>query len=264
MADRDREKEWTPLTFEQIPAPIQNQMRQPIFDGTDLRAWVVGEFKRQVGLSVDLPNFTKSELALAMEWWWFQSEKGNISFRKYPVLQSLLHGTLTAKVSTLAQRHCYVCSGLLPSERQFPIWVLPIKIEPRSRQALDRINWSAFQSAVRSRFDASHSNYDPSCYVHLCLAFTFALSRSHAERDVDNIAKALLDAFSRALGFNDREVHHLDILKLIDDFPEEYVYIRVAPSHVGCRSDVLLPIVNQCWAGQPPLLLKDFVSLEPM
>ena len=263
MASFDGDEEWSPLTFRSMPSSIQNHLRQPTVDGTALRAWVVGEFERQVGFSVDLSNSTTSEFALAMKWWSFQLENGDVCFRKYPVLQPLLHGTLTHKVSTLAQRHCYICSGLLPSDRQFPIWVLPIRIEPASRQALDSIDWAAFQNAVRSRFEADHRTYDPTSYLHLCLAFTFVLASSSRDRDVDNMAKALLDAFSRALGFNDKDVHHLDLLKLVDDFPEEYVYIRVAPSHVGGRSDILLPVTNQTWVGQPALRLRDFIPRLP-
>lgn len=77
------------------------------------------------------------------------------------------------------------------------------------------------------------------------------------------MAKALLDAFSRALGFDDKNVHHLDLLKLIDDFQEEYVVVRVAPSHLQNRSNIVLPIANHAWAGQPALRLADFASRGP-
>ena len=264
MVERDTDSEWTPLTLDQMPASIQNQLRQPSVDGAELRSWVLGEFERQVGFPADPLNRNTDDFALAMKWLAFQLETGDFYFRKHPVLQALLHGTLTSKVNALAQRHCYVCSGLLPTEWQYPIWVLPIRIEPESRQSLDSVDWAAFQLAIRSRFAANPNRYDPSSYRHFCIAFTFALSKLSPDRDVDNMAKALLDAFSRALGFNDKNVHHLDLLKLIDDFPEEYIYIRVRPSHVGTRSDVLFPLVSQSWAGQPALRLKDFALPSPV
>ena len=258
MINRDAVKEWIPLTLDQMPNLVRKQFNAPDFDGTDLRVWVIEQFERQVGLAIDLLGCTDDELARAKRWWTFQFENSNVVFRRYPVLQSLMHGTLSEKATTLSQRDCQVCSGLLPGERQFPRYTLPIRIEPESRQALDSIDWSAFQAAIRSRFAAN--KYDVGMIPHFCIAFTFVLSNARLDRDVDNMAKALLDALSRALGFNDKNVHHLDLLKLIDDFQEEYVIVRIAPSYLQNRSNIVLPITNHGWAGQPPLRLADFVS----
>lgn len=261
MIDYDTCKGWVPLTLGHMPDLIHKQLHAPSFGGTELRVWVVEQFERQVGLAVDLLGCTNDEVARATRWWAFQFENSDIVFRKYPVLQPLLYGTLTEKATTLSQRSCQVCSGLLPNEQQLPRYFLSIRIEPESRQALDSVNWFAFQSAIRSRFTAN--NYDLSTSRHLCIALTFVLSNARPDRDVDNMAKALLDAFSRALGFDDKNVHHLDLLKLIDDFQEEYVLVRVAPSHLQNRSNVVLPITNHGWAGQPALRLADFVSSGP-
>lgn len=146
MIDCNTNKEWMPLTLDNMPDLIRKQLHASSFDGTDLRAWVVEQFERQVGLAVDLLGCTDDELARANRWWAFQFENSDVVFRRYPVLQPLLHGTLTEKATTLSHRNCHVCSGLLPSEQQFPRYVLPIRIEPESRQALDSINWFAFQA----------------------------------------------------------------------------------------------------------------------
>lgn len=62
------------------------------------------------------------------------------------------------------------------------------------------------------------------------------------------MAKALGDALSRALGFNDKHIHHFDLAKLRGQFPEEYVVIRAAPSNLSDNRDVMVPEARHIWA----------------
>ena len=80
------------------------------------------------------------------------------------------------------------------------------------------------------------------------MALTFVLKHERDKRwprDVDNMAKAVMDAFSRAVGFDDKFVHHLDIIKLIFPAAEEYVYIRIAPSALNEHADVVASTFHQ-------------------
>jgi len=67
-----------------------------------------------------------------------------------------------------------------------------------------------------------------------------------------------MDAFSRAVGFDDKDIHHLDVLKLIGQVPEEYMFIRTAPSHLQDCSTVMVPSFEVNWAGQEKLNLADY------
>lgn len=78
---------------------------------------------------------------------------------------------------------------------------------------------------------------------------------------MDNMSKAILDAFSRAVGFNDRFVHHLDVVKLIFPITEEYIYIRVAPSALNEHSDVVASTFHHSWAGMQKIELADYMPL---
>ena len=73
-----------------------------------------------------------------------------------------------------------------------------------------------------------------------CMSLTFVLNRAHRERDIDNMSKALIDATSRAMGFDDKHIHHLDAVKLMSPDVEEYVRIRLARSFVNVHDDVAI------------------------
>jgi Endodeoxyribonuclease RusA len=91
---------------------------------------------------------------------------------------------------------------------------------------------------------------------------TYVLNKERNERDLDNMTKALVDAFARAVKVDDRNIHHLDALKIIANSAEEYVYIRVAPSYLQDVSTVMVPTFKASWAGQEPLILNDFIRRE--
>lgn len=145
---------------------------------------------------------------------------------------------------------------MLSHEVQFPIAVLPIRIAPQSRQVLDKIDWAAFQQAVATWW--KRKTLDLGLSKHVCIAVTYVLTTDRKDRDLDNMTKAIMDAFSRAVGFNDKDIHHLDVLKLIGEAPEEYMFIRTAPSHLQDRSTVMVPIFDANWAGQEKLKLEDY------
>jgi Holliday junction resolvase RusA-like endonuclease len=257
-SDANERSSWNPLSYDRLPTGVRANLESEFPNGSELRDWVISEFEKQSGSSFDPATWSDDTATLFRRWWWFQLEKGDFIFRKRPVLQQMLHPSLFGKANALSQRHCRVCSGLLPSDAQFPISIIPIRIAPQSRQSLDKVDWAAFQAAVKTWFSTRTLDLGPS--RHLCIAVTYVLSVNRNDRDLDNMTKALMDAFSRALDFDDRDIHHLDILKMIGETTEEYVIIRVAPSYLNDNSTVMVPIFDGAWAVGEPLALGDFVN----
>jgi Holliday junction resolvase RusA-like endonuclease len=255
---QDYDRSWVPLTLDRIPYDIQKTLKSEFPIGSDLRGWVIAEFEKQCSVAFDPVTWSVEAATLFRKWWWYQYEKGDFAIRKRPVLQNMLHLSLSAKASSLSQRHCQVCSGMLPADSQFPISILPIRITPQSRQALKKIKWEAFQAAMKAWFDKRVLAFGPS--KHFCITLTYVLSDQQKDRDLDNMTKALMDAFSRAIGFNDKDIHHLDVLKLIGETDEECVFIKIAPSYLQDISTVMIPIYDSVWAVGEALQLQDYME----
>jgi Holliday junction resolvase RusA-like endonuclease len=241
-----------------MPFHVQQILKSEFPTGSDLRDWVIAEFEKQCCLVFEPATWSDERAALFRKWWWYQLEKGDFAIRKRPVLENMLHPSISSKASTLSQRHCQICSGMLPSDRHFPISILPIRIAPQSRQALKKIKWNAFQAAINGWFTKRALVLGPS--KHFCIALTYVLGDKRKDRDLDNMTKALMDAFSRAMGFNDKDIHHLDVVKLIGETPEEYVYVRISPSYLQDLSTVMVPIYDGAWAVGEALQLQDYMD----
>ena len=69
-----------------------------------------------------------------------------------------------------------------------------------------------------------------------------------------------MDAFSRAIGFDDKDISHLDVLKLIEKTPEEYVFIRLSPSYLHDKSTVMTPFFDGKWGVGEALKLEDYMD----
>jgi len=117
--------------------------------------------------------------------------------------------------------------------------------------------FKAFQVAFAERFSARPVKIGKTGRV--CIALIFVLSAKRRNKDVDNMSEAILDAFSRAVGFDDKFVHHLDVIKLIFLITEEYVYMRVAPSALNEHGDVIAPVFHQSWAGMQKIDMADYL-----
>lgn len=249
--------EWVPLTFEKMPLDIQQTLTSEFPHGSSLRDWVISEFEKQCFRVFEPLVWSDEAASLFRKWWWYQYEKGDFAIRSHPILQHMLYPSISSKASALSQRHCEICSGMLPADAQFPISILPVRIAPESRQTLKKIKWDAFQAAMKDWFAARTLFLGPS--QHFCIALTYVLSDKRKDRDLDNMTKSLMDAFSRAVGFDDKDIHHLDVLKVIGKTNEEYLFIRIAPSYLEDKSTVMMPIFDSGWAVGEALNLRDYM-----
>ena len=75
------------------------------------------------------------------------------------------------------------------------------------------------------------------------MRIVFVLGDAATMKDCDNMAKGLLDAFQGLLYDNDKQVEHLDLIK-IHHHPgagSGYILVRVASTTINSTDDVLVP-----------------------
>lgn len=176
-------------------------------------------------------------------------------FAKSTVLDKSAHVTLSDKISWLSQQECRLCRAVSS------VSIIPLRIAPESWQALDAVNKAAFKAAIAHRFRGSPN---VSAYQgRICLSFVFICSGKRRVRDLDNMAKLVMDSIKGIAMGDDREVDHLSLLRVAHEGDEEYVVFRISNSNVNDHSDVVYPELRHSWAGKEPLKLEDFVSQPP-
>lgn len=247
---------WRLLYEADLPVEVLAQLQNEIPDKRVLKQFLLDAYNSQ---SEDRTR-DKALGTDFIKWLWFQLEHGDavqsVLMRRWPRLQTLLFETFSSKVTKLSQRHCFICGGTHPPSALFPIYVLPVRITPISRQATTPMLFRAFKKAICSHFERRSIDIRHS---RLCLAVTFVLDSQSRDRDIDNMVKAFQDALAEALGFNDRHILHLDVIKLRFRNIEECLYVRIAPSYLNEHDDVVLQQLNHSWAGQEALDLEKFM-----
>jgi Holliday junction resolvase RusA-like endonuclease len=146
-----------------------------------------------------------------------------------PVLDKSAHVTISGKAGWLSQQRYHVCHP------DSVISVIPVRIRPESWQALEPVNKTAFKAALAHRFsERSHIERQEG---RLCLTFLFVCSASRRERDVDNMTKLLMDSIKGHVMGDDKEVDHLNVVRLVYEGDEE-------SSSFAFRSPILTTILT--------------------
>lgn len=240
---------WQALSNNDLRQEITAELETEIPDKPKLIKWLKTIFESKTGLTGDNKEaFHK--------WLHFQDENSElpIFFRKYPRLQNVININLSSKIDSLRQRHCQVCKPTNPQQTSSPIFNIVLRIRGRSRQAISPADFQAYQLAIRQYLNKNYAQFPK--FENYCLALTFVLNKSRKDRDIDNMSKTIMDAVSRALGFNDAKVSHLDAIKLRLSDAEECVYLRLGPSYVDSNShdDVAIKELHHVFGVGPPLM----------
>lgn len=238
-----------PLCADDLPDEIAKELAQEIPDKSKLVVWVKETFERKTGMaSTNEVEFRK--------WLSFQFENSQIPifYRKYPTLEKVVSIDMATKINSISQRRCATCDPINPTQSGFPIFNFVLRIRGRSRQSISSDDFRAYQRAIRSHLNKNYSSFKT--MTAYCLALTFILNSSQKDQDIDNMSKTMMDAVSRALGFNDAKVSHLDAIKLRRPDAEECVFLRLGPSYVDARShdDVAIDVLRQNFACGPRLI----------
>jgi Holliday junction resolvase RusA-like endonuclease len=183
--------------------------------------------------------------------WLNQNRESLDNYTKIPILHATSHITLSDKANWLSQRHCHLC------EADSPISIIPLQINPESWQSLSSIDKRAFKKAIRTRLFEHKSQHEP-LNGRICLSFLFVCKKSRKVRDIDNMAKLFMDSIKGVLMGDDREVDHLNLMRLTHDGDEEYLTVKISTSSINLHNDVVLAKFRHAWADPRPLRIEDY------
>lgn len=165
-------------------------------------------------------------------------------------LEKRVHITLSDKASWLSQQFCYIC------DPDSSISTIPLRIHPESWQALRSVDKRAFKTAIAHRL--SRSPYTADRFERVCLSFVFVCSARRTVRDLDNMAKLVMDSIKGIIMGDDRDVDHLNLVRFTHEGEEEYIYVRISESNINDHSNVVHTEMMHSWAGAEPLKIEDF------
>jgi hypothetical protein len=91
----------------------------------------------------------------------------------------------------------------------------------------------------------------------LCVRLILGLGPGARVKDVDNLAKGVLDALQGRAFVNDRQICHLDLLRLTGLASEGLIGVRMARTRVAEHDDTIdvRHLVN--WAGVKAIDIRD-------
>jgi hypothetical protein len=136
---------------------------------------------------------------------------------------------------------------------------------PRS-MAESTFSLRSFEYAFMDLFLYRSATYASRCETHhyadkrLCIHITFVIGKKSNKRDVDNMAKLLLDGLQGQMMEDDNQIDHLSLLRLTWKGDEEYIILHVRESNINRHDDVLYHSMHHSWAGQEELLLDNFID----
>ena len=176
-------------------------------------------------------------------------------YTKQPMLVPTAHVNLSSKANWLSQAGCRICNP------DWPISIIYLRIAPQSWQSLDSVDKSAFKAAIAHRLTASP--YVTRHEGRICLTLLFVCSATRRVKDLDNMAKLLMDSIKGKVMGDDRDVDHLSLIRLSHEGDEEYVVFRISSSTINSHLDVVDPNMQHSWNGAVSLKIEDFHA-EPV
>lgn len=158
--------------------------------------------------------------------------------------------TLSDKISWLSQQPCHVCNP------DFPISTFPLRINPESWQARSSEDKRAFKAAIASQL--SDSPFAGDRFERVCLTLLFVCSASRNVRDLDNVAKLVMDSMKGIIMGDDRDVDHLNLMRITHEGEEEGIHVQISNSNLNDHSDVVHAEMMHSWGWGEPLKIEDF------
>jgi Holliday junction resolvase RusA-like endonuclease len=240
-----------------LPPPIPTELQEEWPDQDKLRGQLLSLYEQYSGQKLHSPTPTAMEMDAVVQWLNKNAETFLPHFhRRRVVLVPKFSPSLTAKISSLAQFHCPICAT---KDGLFPVHTIPIRITPASKQAISQVpkKRAAFERAIRHRFKDHETPFPPDKAI--CLLIVFVVKAKGAQKDLDNMAKAIVDAVKNVLFGDDRRIDHLNIIR-IKSPDEEFVYLNIRQTKLNEHNDVLVPRMLHSWAGAEVLNLEDFIE----
>ena len=174
-----------------------------------------------------------------------QRVSGGISVER-PILRRVMSANISWKANHLMSRPCRQCDMY----SQVPFMAFFLNIPPQSRQASDTEKRHAFNEAIAADLKSKNFDFSDFTTAYLCVAITFVVANGRPRSDVDNLAKNLLDGLQDFAYENDRQIDHLDLLRLRSRSTEEFISVRLACTDIDNVRDVISPTFPVEWVSR--------------
>ena len=151
---------------------------------------------------------------------------------RIPALTHLaLYADMADKVSSLSQAPCLVCATDVGGH-------FPIEVPPWSHQSTSKVGPALRRAIELNPTYSTRGVMNPS--GGMCMRLVFVLPPGATLKDCDNMAKGLLDALQGYLYTNDKQVQHLDLIRLqAEGTTDGYIMVRWAHTSAGLLDDVV-------------------------
>jgi Holliday junction resolvase RusA-like endonuclease len=221
-----------------------------------VRAAVISAYNNESGTTIDPAGPPSLEDGERLGRWLREISATRVHdlYGRLPRLPGLIFDGLEDKYWRLLQAPCNVCGV----RRGFPGQLFVLRIAPRSYQYEKPAIRAAFRDAVAdaiSQRDLTHLGTQD-----VCLRLAYALAAARTTIDIDNITKLMLDALKGQLFNDDRQVVHLDVLKLHTGPESELVGVYMWPTRVADHSlDTLRHTFEVVWDSEP-IMVEDYLK----
>ena len=237
-----------------IPAELLKAWPDP----ATVRRQILELYSDATGRALAAPEASEAELRNVVTWM-NQNAADFLPhlFRRAEVAVPKYSASLSAKISALDQFHCPICATL---EDIGPSSTLRVRMPPESKQALKKKKKKGMTNALAKALCARFAGSTAALPVDLsiCLMIVFVVSHARPTKDLDNMAKATIDAVKGVLFGDDRQIDHLNILR-IESPDEEFFSLNLRPTTLNSRNDRLLPGLAHDWAGASLIKLSDYL-----
>lgn len=220
-------------------------------DFARVRSLVLGAYAAETGQDADDLKAVASWLSAANR----LNPDFNLPHADFTVPMWLMYPDLATKVRQLTLRPCHLCE---PFQTVSAMW-FTLRTDPLSRQDLRH---TAFKSAIKKKLDEIGHDFSDFYDRRLCVALTFALRKGTERRDLDNMAKNMLDALQGHAYANDNQVVHLDLLRCDTSSRHAFISVRLAITGIADNVDVIRPEFDVTWVtapGSEPIDLTPFL-----
>ena len=136
------------------------------------------------------------------------------------------------------QKNCEICGD------SFSVANLSARIKPHTRQIKKKEIRKEFKDNFSNSTSFDNLVYDKT--DKLCVKIIFVLKKE-LDKDLDNMAKITLDCVKELLKVDDKNIDHLDLIKIKTNYLESHIKFRISKSELNTKKNILLTGTNLKW-----------------
>lgn len=207
----------------------------------DIRLFFVGEYNKVYCRNLDASNLTEHEELEIQRWLMRDSDVQFLSGHLNHIFSRSVFFNEADKLGHI-QKTPIVCPICGSNQNRF----FSIRIPPRSHQYITSELKTYYQGKIQCHpyvKDGTLIAVDGVCLRLICVL------NGSSNKDVDNMAKLIMDGLKDYVFSDDKQVHHLQVIKYFSSSCEEHIQISIATSKVNDHSNILFEAINVNWGG---------------